>query len=186
MCLLCLLHYHNCSAYFIHICLCHDHVECLVIFASCIMFIFYYIALCHPCLFAMVISLALIHASGCDIAFVVFVAFASWSSLYCTYFSCACYLCELLLLIYFCSILPSHLNHHQVQHQMTSFFLSILTHLLQVTLFPLSLMFIYFLMIILLALYLFVKFHSFWCCFGRVQAMAQVWIKFTLELFFYP
>ena len=29
--------------------LCHDHVECLVIFASCIMFILYYIALHHPC-----------------------------------------------------------------------------------------------------------------------------------------
>ena len=64
-----------------------------------------------------------------------------------------------------------------MQHRITSFFLSILTHLLQVTLLPLSLMFIYFLMIILLALYLSVKFHSFWSCFGRVQK----WLKCELN-----
>ena len=38
-------------------------------------------------------------------------------------------------------------------------------------------MFIYFLMIILLALHLSVKFHSFWSCFGRVQK----WLKCELN-----
>ena len=43
VCFLCLLHYQNCFAYFIPIYLCHDHVECLVIyFSSCIMFIIDY------------------------------------------------------------------------------------------------------------------------------------------------
>ena len=43
-----------------------------------------------------------------------------------------------------CSILPFHLNHHQVQHPITSFFLSILTHLLQVAFSCPSKMFTYF------------------------------------------
>ena len=44
-----------------------------------------------------------------------------------------------------CSILPSHLNHQQVQHPITSFFLSILTHFLQVAFSCPSKMFTYFL-----------------------------------------
>ena len=48
---------------------------------------------------------------------------------------------------------------------------------LQVTLFPPPLMFIYFLMILLHALYLSVKYHPFWSCFGWVQK----WLKFEFN-----
>ena len=50
----------------------------------------------------------------------------------------------------------------------------LLPHVLQVTYFPPPLMFIYFLMILLHALYLSVKYHPFWSCFGRVQK----WLMF--------
>ena len=56
-------------------------------------------------------------------------------------------------------------SHAHVSSPLPSFFF----HVLQVTLFPPLLMFIYFLMILLHALYLSVKYHPFWSCFGRVQ-----------------
>jgi hypothetical protein len=64
-------------------------------------------------------------------------------------------------------------SHALVSSPLPSFFL----HVFASDIFPLPLMFIYFLVILLLALYFSVKFHSFWSCFGWVQK----WLKFEFN-----
>ena len=57
--------------------LCHDLVECLVIFPSCIMFILYYIALLHPCF---VLCFMILHMSFyCICIMRIMPWFASWN-----------------------------------------------------------------------------------------------------------
>ena len=89
-------------------------------------------------------------------------------------FACVLHLvmssCALCVCIHACYTVacPMHMSH--VLSPLLSFFLMFL----QVTLFPPPLMFIYFLMILFHALYLSVKYHPFWSCFGRVQK----WLTF--------
>src|SRR5215216_7758423 len=55
VCLLCLLHYYNCIAYFIPMCLCHDHDEChchILFIASCSSFIILHCAISFCCICA--------------------------------------------------------------------------------------------------------------------------------------
>ena len=58
---------------------CHDHVECLVIFASCIMFILYYIALHHPCFVLCFMMWFFLCHCCCICIMSIMPWFASWS-----------------------------------------------------------------------------------------------------------
>ena len=145
MCLLCLLHYHNCFAYFIPICLCHDHVECLVI----------YLCFLHHAHFAC--NAMCLHCASCHYIAFFSSLFLPWSSclLYASWFWCAsCHFIAFIMIImwvaYFmsrCSLCALHLPllvlwlfasssflqglSPSATHFTSSFF-QIFTHLLQV------------------------------------------------------
>ena len=121
-------------------------------FVSCIMFIIWFLLHCHVHL--IIYCIMLLSWSSCALPLIYVVCCSSW---------CVC-------------ITPCHLSLKPWPCIITSPFL-LLSCFLQVTLFPPPLMFIYFLMILLHALYLSIKFHPFWSCFGWVQK----WSKFEFN-----
>ena len=139
--------------------------------ASCFMFIFYYIALRHPCLvICFMMWCCLCHL--CCICIMIIIVVCIF--IVCIFVVGLLYLWTPSPHLLCCSIFPFHLNHHQVQHPMTSFFLSILTHLLQVAFSYPSKMFTYFLWILHHAYTLSAKLQILWGCFGWVKK----WLKF--------
>ena len=104
----------------------------------------------------MLISLVMLH---CTLVILHFIMLIMWVAFF--------MLCVHQPLLSFSSHMPMY--HHL---SLPSSFM-----FLQVTLFPPPLMFIYFLMILLHALYLSIKFHPFWSCFGWVQK----WLKFEFN-----
>ena len=95
-----------------------------------------------------------------------------------------CLLSFFILIIIRCIVIFMHvtlLHAHVSSSSLPSFFLHVF---FQMTFFPPPLMFIYFLVIILHALYLSIKFLSFWSCLGWVQKgsnlnLIQIWIIFV-------